>query len=235
MSNIIEIKHLNKNYGKYDILKDVNLNLDQGKIVGLCGPNGAGKTTLIKILSGLLRAYEGEVLVDGQPIGKNSKALISYLPDINYFDDSITAKKADSLYKDMYADYDSQIFLELLEKMKLDYDQPLKKMSKGMKEKFQLALCLSRQAEIYLIDEPIAGVDPASRDLIIETILGTYHEDALIIISTHLIQDIEAVLDEVIFLKEGEVMLHENCDELRERTGQSVNEVFREVFRWSEN
>lgn len=235
MSNIIEIKHLNKNYGKYDILKDVNLNLDQGKIVGLCGPNGAGKTTLIKILSGLLRAYEGEVLVGGQPIGKNSKALISYLPDINYFDDSITAKKADSLYKDMYADYDSQIFLELLEKMKLDYDQPLKKMSKGMKEKFQLALCLSRQAEIYLIDEPIAGVDPASRDLIIETILGTYHEDALIIISTHLIQDIEAVLDEVIFLKEGEVMLHENCDELRERTGQSVNEVFREVFRWSEN
>lgn len=235
MSNIIEIKHLNKNYGKYDILKDVNLNLDQGKIVGLCGPNGAGKTTLIKILSGLLRAYEGEVLVDGQPIGKNSKALISYLPDINYFDDSITAKKADSLYKDMYADYDSQIFLELLEKMKLNYDQPLKKMSKGMKEKFQLALCLSRQAEIYLIDEPIAGVDPASRDLIIETILGTYHEDALIIISTHLIQDIEAVLDEVIFLKEGEVMLHENCDELRERTGQSVNEVFREVFRWSEN
>lgn len=235
MSNIIEIKHLNKNYGKYDILKDVNLNLDQGKIVGLCGPNGAGKTTLIKILSGLLRAYEGEVLVDGQPIGKNSKSLISYLPDINYFDDSITAKKADSLYKDMYADYDSQIFLELLEKMKLDYDQPLKKMSKGMKEKFQLALCLSRQAEIYLIDEPIAGVDPASRDLIIETILGTYHEDALIIISTHLIQDIEAVLDEVIFLKEGEVMLHENCDELRERTGQSVNEVFREVFRWSEN
>lgn len=235
MSNIIEIKHLNKNYGKYDILKDVNLNLDQGKIVGLCGPNGAGKTTLIKILSGLLRAYEGEVLVDGQPIGKNSKSLISYLPDINYFDDSITAKKADSLYKDMYADYDSQIFLELLEKMKLNYDQPLKKMSKGMKEKFQLALCLSRQAEIYLIDEPIAGVDPASRDLIIETILGTYHEDALIIISTHLIQDIEAVLDEVIFLKEGEVMLHENCDELRERTGQSVNEVFREVFRWSEN
>lgn len=235
MSNIIEIKHLNKNYGKYDILKDVNLNLDQGKIVGLCGPNGAGKTTLIKILSGLLRAYEGEVLVDGKPIGNNSKALISYLPDINYFDDSITAKKADSLYKDMYADYDSQIFLELLEKMKLDYDQPLKKMSKGMKEKFQLALCLSRQAEIYLIDEPIAGVDPASRDLIIETILGTYHEDALIIISTHLIQDIEAVLDEVIFLKEGEVMLHENCDELRERTGQSVNEVFREVFRWSEN
>ncbi|NMB17884.1 MAG: ABC transporter ATP-binding protein [Erysipelothrix sp.] len=235
MNNIIEIKHLNKNYGKYDILKDVNLNLDQGKIVGLCGPNGAGKTTLIKILSGLLRAYEGEVLVDGQPIGKNSKALISYLPDIHYFDDSITAKKADSLYKDMYADYDSQIFLELLEKMKLDYDQPLKKMSKGMKEKFQLALCLSRQAEIYLIDEPIAGVDPASRDLIIETILGTYHEDALIIISTHLIQDIEAVLDEVIFLKEGEVMLHENCDELRERTGQSVNEVFREVFRWSEN
>lgn len=235
MSKILEIRNLNKNYGKYEILKDVDLSLDKGKIIGLCGPNGAGKTTLIKILAGLLRDYKGEISVGGHPIGYASKAMISYLPDLNYFDDNITGKRAIVLYNDMYPDFDRQIFVDLLERMKLDINMPLKKMSKGMKEKFQLALCLSRQAEIYLIDEPIAGVDPASRDLIIETILGTYNEDALMLISTHLIQDIEPVLDEVIFLKEGRIHLHENCDDLRERTGQSVNEVFREVFRWSEN
>lgn len=235
MSKILEIRNLDKNYGKYEILKDVDLSLDKGKIIGLCGPNGAGKTTLIKILAGLLRDYKGEISVGGHPIGYASKAMISYLPDLNYFDDNITGKRAIVLYNDMYPDFDRQIFVDLLERMKLDINMPLKKMSKGMKEKFQLALCLSRQAEIYLIDEPIAGVDPASRDLIIETILGTYNEDALMLISTHLIQDIEPVLDEVIFLKEGRIHLHENCDDLRERAGQSVNEVFREVFRWSEN
>lgn|SRR5690554_29130 len=235
MSKILEIRNLDKSYGKYKILEDIELSLDKGKIIGLCGPNGAGKTTLIKIIAGLLRDYKGDISVGGHPIGYASKAMISYLPDLNYFDDNITGKRAIGLYNDMYPDFDQQIFGELLERMKLDMNMPLKKMSKGMKEKFQLALCLSRQAEIYLIDEPIAGVDPASRDLIIETILGTYNEDALMLISTHLIQDIEPVLDEVIFLKEGHIQLHENCDDLRERTGQSVNEVFREVFRWSEN
>lgn len=235
MSKILEISNLEKNYGKFEILKDVELSLDKGKIIGLCGPNGAGKTTLIKILAGLLRDYKGDISVGGHPIGFASKAMISYLPDLNYFDDNISGKRAIALYNDMYPDFDQQIFIDLLDRMKLDINMPLKKMSKGMKEKFQLALCLSRQAEVYLIDEPIAGVDPASRDLIIETILGTYNEDALMLISTHLIQDIEPVLDEVIFLKDGRINLHENCDDLRERTGQSVNEVFREVFRWSEN
>ncbi len=235
MDQIIQIKNLNKNYGKFPILRNVNLSLDKGKIIGLCGPNGAGKTTLIKILVGLLRDYTGEIAVGTHPIGNKTKALISYLPDLNYFEDGINGKRATALYTDMYPDFSEQIFVDLMEKMRLDYHLPLKKMSKGMREKFQLALCLSRQAEIYLIDEPIAGVDPASRDLIIETILRTYNEDALMVISTHLIQDIEPVLDEVIFLKEGEVSLHENCDDLRERTGQSVNEVFREEFKWSEN
>lgn len=235
MTQIIEIKHLNKGYGKHKVLKDLDLSLDKGKIIGLCGPNGSGKTTLIKTLVGLLRNHEGDIKIGGHPIGFQTKSMISYLPDLNYFEDSITGKRATALYMDMYPDFNADIFKELLGKMSISYDQQLKKMSKGMKEKFQLALCLSRQAEVYLIDEPIAGVDPASRDLIIDTILGTYNEDALMVISTHLIQDIETVLDEVIFLKEGEVILHENCDELRERTGHSVNEEFREVFKWSVN
>lgn len=233
--DLIEIKHVSKKYGKFSVLNDINLELGAGKIVGLCGPNGAGKTTLIKMLTGLLRDFDGAITVGGYEIGSETKALISYLPDINYFNDNITGARAKSLYVDMYPDFDALIYIELMEKLKLDMKKPLKKMSKGMKEKFQLALCLSRQAEVYLLDEPIAGVDPASRDLIIETILGNYSEGSLMVISTHLIQDIETVLDEVIFLNEGKVTLFENCDALRERTGKSVNELFREEFKWSGN
>ncbi len=232
MSNLIEVKKLTKNYGKYNVLKDINLSLGGGKIIGLCGPNGAGKTTLIKMIVGLLRDYEGEITVGGFDVGFATKSMISYLPDINYFSDTLNGKSASALYKDMYADFDEMRFIELMEKMQLDSSKPLKKMSKGMKEKFQLALCLSRQAAIYILDEPIAGVDPAARDTIIETILSNYNEDALLIISTHLIQDIEIVLDEVVFLNNGMVTLHENCDDLRESRGKSVNEVFREEFRW---
>jgi ABC-2 type transport system ATP-binding protein len=232
MINVIETKGLSKNYGKYNVLKDVDLRLEGGKIIGLCGPNGAGKTTLIKIIVGLLKDYNGDVSVGGFDIGYETKSMISYLPDINYFSDSLNGKRASALYKDMYADFDEMRFIELIEKMHLDVNQPLKKMSKGMKEKFQLALCLSRQAAIYILDEPIAGVDPAARDTIIETILANYNEDALLIISTHLIQDIEMLLDEVVFLNNGMVTLHENCDDLREARGKSVNEVFREEFRW---
>ncbi len=232
MTGLIEIKNLNKSYGKFKVLNNVDLSLEGGKIVGLCGPNGAGKTTLIKILTGLLRDYDGEVLIENNGVGAKSKALISYLPDINYFNDNTTGEAAKSLYIDMYHDFDPIIFDKLMNEMRLDSKLALKKMSKGMKEKFQLALCLSRQADIYLLDEPIAGVDPASRDLIIETILGNYSEGALMVISTHLISDIEAVLDEVIFINNGEVTLHENCDVLRERTGLSVNELFRKEFKW---
>lgn len=233
MSALVKIEHLNKKYGQYHVLNDLDLSLDSGKIVGLCGPNGAGKTTLIKILTGLLRDYDGNVTIDGQGIGVHSKTLISYLPDINYFEDSMSGKRAQKLYLDMYQDFNEAKFLELMDKMKLDLTKPLKKMSKGMKEKFQLALCLSRDAQIYILDEPIAGVDPASRDLIIETILTNYNSDALMIMSTHIIADIENILDEVIFINEGKITLHENCDDLRERTGLSVNELFREEFKWS--
>lgn len=232
MDKIIEIHNLTKGYGKHEVLKNVNLELSPGKIVGLCGPNGAGKTTLIKILVGLLRNYKGSVEIGGQQVGHHSKSLISYLPDLQYFTSDFTGKKAIRLYRDMYFDFDENVLISLFEKMHLDLNMPLKKMSKGMKDKFQLALCLSRQAAIYLLDEPIAGVDPASRDLIIETILGNYSKDALVIISTHLIQDIESVLDEVVFINNGEVILHRNCDDLREEKQMTINEIFREEFRW---
>ena len=232
MSNILEIKDVNKNYGKTQVLKDVTLNLDSGKIIGLCGPNGSGKTTLIKIIVGLLRDFKGEVLVNGKKVGPESKAVISYLPDIDYLEGNIRGHKISSLYQDMYADFDIHLLEDLFLKMKLDGSMMVSEMSKGMREKFQLALCLSRKAHIYILDEPIAGVDPASRDSIIETIIETYTQDALLLISTHLIQDIESVLEEVIFLNEGRVTLHENCDVLREKNNMSIDALFREEFKW---
>lgn len=230
---MINVRNLEKSYGKFEVLKDLNLELKSNRIIGLCGPNGSGKTTLIKTITGLLRNYKGEVLINGEAPSYKSKQLISYLPDLNYFNENYNAKQAKEYYKDMYADFNPDTFDDLLNKMHLSDDIKLRKMSKGMKEKFQLALCLSREAEIYILDEPIAGVDPASRDLIMETILNTYREDSLLIIATHLISDIETVLDEVIFINEGQITLHDNCDVLRERTGLSINELFREEFRWS--
>ncbi|AMC92573.1 hypothetical protein AOC36_00755 [Erysipelothrix larvae] len=232
VENVIQIKGVSKGYGKVQVLSDINLTLSRGKIVGLCGPNGAGKTTLIKILVGLLRDYSGNILIADQKIGPHSKGIISYLPDVDTFDSKITGKRVLSLYTDMYKDFDAQRFIELMERLQLTMDMELRKMSKGMREKFQLALCLARRSEVYILDEPIAGVDPAARDSIIQTVLSNYSEDSLLIISTHLIQDIENVLDEVIFLKDGTVFLHENCDDLRLEKGMSVDALFREVFKW---
>ncbi|CAM3619362.1 ABC transporter ATP-binding protein [Erysipelothrix urinaevulpis] len=232
MNNILEIKNVNMHYGKKRVLTNINLELEPGKIVGLCGPNGAGKTTLIKIIVGLLKDFKGEVKINDKKIGAETKAVVSYLPDVEYLDSNMTAQKISSLYKDMYADFDMALLEDLFIKMKLDGRMPVGQMSKGMREKFQLALCLSRKADVYVLDEPIAGVDPASRDSIIETIIETYTKDALLLISTHLIQDIEPVLEEVIFLKEGSVVLHQNCDDLREERGMSVDGVFREEFKW---
>lgn len=232
MSKILEIKDVSKKYGKNLVLSDVNLNLDSGKIIGLCGPNGSGKTTLIKIIVGLLRDYKGNIKVNNKDIGPESKAVISYLPDIDYLDANVTGKKIAELYQDMYKNFDINLLEELFAKMKLDGSMKVSRMSKGMREKFQLALCLSRRADIYILDEPIAGVDPASRDSIIETIIENYTQDSLLLISTHLIQDIESVLEEVIFLNEGHVTLHENCDVLREEKGMSIDALFREEFKW---
>lgn len=232
MSKLLEIKNVSKKYGKKEVLKDITLSLDSGKIIGLCGPNGSGKTTLIKSIVGLLKDYKGEILIDGKPVGPETKAIVSYLPDIDSLSGNTTGHKISSLYADMYEDFDIHLLEDLFVKMKLDGKMMVSQMSKGMREKFQLALCLSRKAHIYILDEPIAGVDPASRDSIIETIIETYIDDALLLISTHLIQDIEPVLEEVIFLNEGVVTLHDNCDVLREQHDKSIDALFREEFKW---
>ena len=231
-TNYLEIKNLHKSYGKYPVLKDVNLSLDKGKIIGLCGENGAGKTTIIKTIVGLLQDYKGDIYVGGELVGPKTKSKISYQPDRLTLPKTLTGKKASALYSDFYSDFDPLALEDLFMKLKLDGNVPISKMSKGMVEKFQLALTLSRKADIYIFDEPIAGVDPASRDSILDTILGSYAQDALLIISTHLIQDIEKVLDEVIFIKSGGVYLHRNCDELREEENKTIDELFREVYKW---
>lgn len=227
---LIDLQNVSKDYFGKTALDSVNLSLDSGKIIGLCGPNGSGKTTLIKILVRLLRDYQGYITIDGQPLSSESLASISYLPDQTYFEKQLKGKESIDVFKDMYPDFDEAIMLSLCEKLQVNPNDRFQEMSKGMKEKFQLALVMSRKAKIYLLDEPIGGVDPASRDKILNTILNTYGEDSLLIISTHLIQDIESILDEVIFLKDGAVLLHDNCDDLRARTGKSVDGYFREVF-----
>lgn len=231
MSDLIEIKDLYKSYGKKEVLSSIHLTLTSGKIVGLLGPNGSGKTTLIKILNGLLKDYKGTVLIDGKPIGKESKAIISYLPDEPYFESWMTTSDAVNLFKDMYKDFDEEKVLSLMEQFHIEKKVKIKNLSKGMKEKFQLALVMSRKAKIYILDEPIGGVDPAARDLILDTILNNYDNDALILLSTHLISDIENIFDEVIFLKNGEILLHENSEELREKRKASINTIFKEEFR----
>jgi ABC-2 type transport system ATP-binding protein len=228
---MIEIQGLSKNYGKTRALHNVNLSLQPGHIIGLCGPNGSGKTTLIKILNGLLNDYQGQVSIDQHEIGAHSKALISYLPDQTYLAGWMNGEHAIKLFKDMYADFDEVRMRSLLEKLKLNPKQPIKTMSKGMKEKFQLALVMSRHAMIYILDEPIGGVDPAARELILTTILENYNPNSILLISTHLISDIETIFDSVIFLKEGEVMLHDDVDTIRSTHGKSVDELFREVFK----
>ena len=231
-NTILEIKDLNKHYGKREVIRGVNLSLTSGKIVGLCGPNGAGKTTIIKMIVGLLRDFKGEIRVNGDLVGSTSKAVISYQPDVEALNPSLTGKKAAVTYSEMYEDFDAGLLEDLFTKLKLESDLQIRKMSKGMREKFQLALTLSRKADIYIFDEPIAGVDPASRDSIMDTILSNYTQDALLIISTHLIQDIESVLDEVVFVNDGLITLHENCDDLREARNMSIDEIFREEFKW---
>jgi len=231
MSNLIELSHLSKFYGKKAALQNINLTLESGKIIGLLGPNGSGKTTLIKILNGLLKDIQGEVLIQGQKPGPSTKAIVSYLPDDDYFSDWMKAEDAIRLFKEFYSDFDENKAASLLERLSIDPKQRIKTMSKGQKEKFQLSLVMSRNALVYVFDEPIGGVDPAAREVILDIILNNYSEDSLVLISTHLITDIEKIFDEVVFLKEGEIVLHRNAEELRSETGKSVDELFREVFK----
>lgn len=229
--SIIEIKNLSKVYGSRIALSNIVLNIDKGQIVGLMGPNGSGKTTLIKILMGLLRQDDGEVLINGESPSEKTKAIIAYLPDKMTYPNYMTSKDLLDIHEDFYENFDRDKAIAMLDDLGIDQDLKLKAMSKGTKEKVQLILTMSRKAEIYLLDEPIAGVDPATRDYILKTIIGNYNQDAVVIISTHLISDVESVLDDVIFIKNGEIVVHESADNLREEKGQSIDKLFREVFK----
>ena len=228
---VLEIKGLNKSYGKKTALTDINLELERGKIVGLLGPNGSGKTTLIKLINGLLTANSGIITVDGNPIGEKSRLSVSYLPDKTYLPDWMKVKDVMRMFEDFYENFDIKKAEDMLGKLNINGDERLKALSKGTKEKVQLILVMCRSAKLYLLDEPIGGVDPAARDYILNTIITTYNPDASVVISTHLISDIEKVLDEAIFINNGQIVLHDTVDNIREKEGKSVDGYFREVFK----
>ena len=228
---LIECRQLYKSYGLRPALRGVDLEVGPGRIVGLLGPNGSGKTTLIKLLCGLLRPTTGSLSVDGSAVGPYTKSVVSYLPDRMYFADWMKAVDLFDLFRDFYSGFDYQKALAMCRSLGVEPRDRLKSMSKGTKEKVQLVLVMARSAKLYLLDEPIAGVDPAARDFILRTILTNYNEEGTVLISTHLIADIEKVLDEAIFLKEGKIMLHETVDTIREKEGKSVDALFREVFQ----
>ncbi|NLL73101.1 MAG: ABC transporter ATP-binding protein [Clostridiales bacterium] len=231
MSVILECKSLTKKFGSTAALMDLNLTLERGRIIGLLGPNGSGKTTLIKLINGLLVPNEGSLKINGIEPGVESKKIVSYLPERTYLPDWMKVSDTINFFKDFYADFDEKKAYEMLKHLNLDANKRLKALSKGTKEKVQLILVMSRNADLYCLDEPIGGVDPAARDYILNTIITNYNENACVIISTHLIADIENVLDEVIFIKEGHLKLHASVDEIREKEGKSIDSLFREVFR----
>lgn len=228
---LIRVQGLTKVYGQKRALDRIDLNIGRGKIVGLLGPNGSGKTTFIKLLNGLLRPTDGMLLVNGYAPGVETKATISYLPDRMYFADWMKTVDLMDLFSDFYADFDRQKAAEMFSALDIRPLDRIKSMSKGTKEKVQLVMAMSRKAQLYLLDEPIAGVDPAARDFILDTILTNYNENGTVMISTHLISDIERVLDEVVFLQNGQIVRHDTVDNIRETEGKSVDQLFREVFR----
>lgn len=232
-NELIVCRGLSKRYGGVRALDQVELTVGEGKIVGLLGPNGSGKTTLIKLLCGLLQPTEGDLQIAGMSPGPATKARVSYLPDQMYFPDWMKVKDLLELFADFYADFSRERAGQMLDSLGIQESQRVKTMSKGTKEKMQLVLVMSRDARLYLLDEPIAGVDPAAREFILNTILRNYNEKGTVLISTHLIGDVEQVLDEAIFLKAGRVIRHEAVDTIREQEGMSVDALFREIFRAS--
>ncbi len=228
---VLECKGLCKDYGRFTALDQVDLTIEPGRIVGLLGPNGSGKTTLIKLVNGLLTPTAGELSVCGLAPGKESHALVSYLPERTSIPTWMTASQLLDFYQDFYADFRRDAAEEMLSHLHIPARQRIKQMSKGTREKVQLIMVMSRAAKLYLLDEPIGGVDPATRDYILSTIIGNYDPDAAVVISTHLIADVERVLDDVIFLAQGRVMLRSSVDQIREEKGMSVDELFREVFK----
>ena len=232
MSNyLFECKNLTKKYGRKTALDDISFNLTGGKIVGLLGPNGSGKTTLMKIANSLLCPTDGKILIDGKNIGIETKKVVSYLPDCISVPDSMSVSEVISYYKDFFDDFDCVKAYEMVKNLEIERNAKIKTLSKGTKEKVQLILTMSRQAKVYLLDEPMGGVDPATRDYILNTIISNYNENALVLISTHLISDVEKILDEVIFIDKGKAVFHDSVDNIREKNQKSVDELFREVFK----
>ena len=229
---ILECKNVTKAYHKVVALKDVSISLEGGRIVGLLGPNGSGKTTLIKLINGLLTPDAGTVSICGHAPGPDSKALVAYLPDSIYLNSWMRVAQIVDYFSDFYADFRKDLALQMLQRLGISPENKLKTLSKGNKEKVCLILTMSRNAKLYVLDEPIAGVDPAARDYVISTIINNHNPDATVLISTHLIADIEQILDEVIFIQTGTILLQKSVDEIREENGKSVDELFREVFKW---
>ena len=229
--NLLECKNLSKNYGTKQALKNVNLVIPKGKIIGLLGKNGSGKTTLIKLINNLLVPTSGEILVNGKSIGVESKKIISYLPERTYLDKSMKVIDVINYFEEFYDNFDSKKAKKLIKDLDLDLNSRLTNMSKGMQEKVQLVLVMSRRADLYILDEPLGGVDPATRDYILDTILSNFNEGASVIISTHLISDIERILDEVIFIDKGKIVLTSDTDTLREKENTSIDEIFRRMFK----
>ena len=228
---LLECKHLYKEFDNKQILKDINLKIPRGKIIGLLGKNGTGKSTLIKLINDLLTPTSGEILINGEKPGVKSKEIISYLPERTYLDKEMTIKQVIKYFEEFYKNFDTPKAIKLLKDLNLDINKKISKMSKGMQEKLQLILVMSRNAELYVLDEPLGGVDPATRDYILDTILSNFCEGASVIISTHLISDIERILDEVIFIDKGEIILTSSADELRNKEKSSIDEIFRRYFK----
>lgn len=231
MEALLSCRDLVKRYGAKTALQGLTLAVEPGRIVGLLGPNGSGKTTLIKLASGLLTPTSGEILIAGHAPGVETKALVSYLPERSYLSDWMRVEDALRFFCDFYADFDCRRAEDMLQRLNIALDAPIKRLSKGTKEKVQLILVMSRDARLYLLDEPIGGVDPAARDYILHTIISNYSPESSVIISTHLISDIEQVLDEVIFINQGQLAMTASVDEIRQERGMSVDALFREVFK----
>lgn len=228
---LLECRHLCKQFDNKKVLSDINLKIPRGKVIGLLGKNGTGKSTLIKLINDLLTPTSGEILINGEKPGVESKRIISYLPERTYLDKGMTVNEVIRYFEEFYDNFDKKKSLKLLKDLDLDCNSKLSKMSKGMQEKVQLIMVMSRKADLYILDEPLGGVDPATRDYILDTILTNFNEGASVIISTHLISDIERILDEVIFIDKGKVVLTGSADEIRKNKKTSIDEVFRRMFK----
>lgn len=231
MSSLLTCENLSKSFGMKKALNNISLDIDKGKFIGLLGPNGSGKSTFIKLCNNLLTPTSGELLIGGYKPGVETKKIVSYLPEKTYLNDWMKASQIIDFFKDFYEDFNTEKAYDMLKRLNINPNDRLKTMSKGTKEKVQLILVMSREAELYLLDEPIGGVDPAARDYILDTIISNYNENATVILSTHLISDIEKVLDEVIFIKDGQIVLTKTVDEIRDESGKSIDALFREVFK----